>query len=109
MCFRIDFKIILLVLNGFNPKYLSDLLLVYEPPRAIRSLGAGLLFIPKAWTKTYGEASFIFYGPFMVLFIVNSLLKFIFFLVSYVKTSFVIFCLCFINLFIIYSLNTSIF
>ena len=42
---------------------ISNLLLVYEPPRVFRSSGAGLLFIPKAGTKTYGEASFSFYGP----------------------------------------------
>ena len=66
VCFQIDFKICLLVfkaLNGFSRKYLSDLLLVYEPPRAHRSSGAGLLFNPKAGTKTYGEAPFSFYGP----------------------------------------------
>ena len=67
MCFLIDFKIILLVfktLNGVSPKYSSDLLLVYEAHRALRSWGAGLLFLRKAGTKTYREASsHSFYGP----------------------------------------------
>ena len=61
-----DFKILLLVfkaLNDFSPTHLSNLLLVYEPPRALRLSGAGLLFIPKVGTKIYGEASFSFYGP----------------------------------------------
>ena len=66
VCFRIDFKILLLVykaLNGLAPVYLSDLLLSYEPVRALRSSGRGLLVIPKINTKTYGEASFNYYGP----------------------------------------------
>ena len=46
VCFRIDFKILLLVfkaLNGLSPSYLSDLLLNYEPSRTLRSSDRGLL------------------------------------------------------------------
>ncbi len=66
VCFRIDFKVLLLVykaLNGLAPLYLSDLLLSYEPVRALRSSGSGFLTVPKVRTKTYGEASFHYYGP----------------------------------------------
>ena len=64
--FRIDFKVLLLVfksLNGLGPSYLSHLLLPYEPSRALRSSGSGLLIVPKVRSKTYGEASFQYYGP----------------------------------------------
>ena len=41
-----DFKVLLLVykaLNGLGPKYISDLLIFYEPSRSLRSSGgAGL-------------------------------------------------------------------
>ena len=66
VCFRIDFKVLLVVykcLNGLGPSYLSDLLLNYEPSRTLRSSGTGLLVVPKVKTKTYGEASFHYYGP----------------------------------------------
>ena len=64
--FRIDFKILLLVfkcLNGLAPSYLSDLLLPYRPSRTLRSSGSGLLSLPKARTKTQGEAAFSYFGP----------------------------------------------
>uniref|UniRef100_A0A3P9IWS2 Reverse transcriptase domain-containing protein n=1 Tax=Oryzias latipes TaxID=8090 RepID=A0A3P9IWS2_ORYLA len=64
--FRIDFKVLLLVyksLHGTGPSFLSDLLLVYDPPRALRSTGAGLLVVPKVRTKTHGEAFFQHCGP----------------------------------------------
>lgn len=66
VCFRIDFKILLMVfkcLRGLGPSYLSELLLSYEPSRTLRSSGTGLLVIPKARTRTFGEASFQHYGP----------------------------------------------
>lgn len=65
VCQRIDFKILLLVykaLNGLGPKYISDLLLSYEPPRPLRSSGTGLLCVPRVRTK-HGEAAFSFYAP----------------------------------------------
>ena len=64
--FRIDFKVLLLVfkcLNGLGPSYLSDLLLVYQPPRTLRSSGTGLLTIPQVSSKKHGEAAFSYYGP----------------------------------------------
>ena len=66
VCFRIDFKILLLVfkaLNGLSPSYLSDLLLNYEPSRTLRSSDRGLLLIPKIRSKTHGEAAFYYYAP----------------------------------------------
>ena len=65
VCQRIDFKILLLVykaLNGLGPKYISDLLPRYEPPRPLRSSGTGLLSVPRVKTK-YGEAAFSHYAP----------------------------------------------
>ena len=62
---RIDFKILLLVfkaLNGLGPKYISDLLIRYEPSRPLRSSGTGLLSVPRVKTK-HGEAAFSFYAP----------------------------------------------
>ncbi|XP_029938415.1 uncharacterized protein LOC115381268 [Salarias fasciatus] len=64
--FRIDFKVLLLVfkcLNGLAPSYLADLFLPYRPSRALRSSGSALLCVPKARTKTHGEAAFGHYGP----------------------------------------------
>ena len=66
VCFRIDFKVLLLVfkcLNGLGPSYLSKLLLPYEPSRTLRSSGSRLLVIPKVRTHTHSEAYFQFYGP----------------------------------------------
>ena len=66
VCFRIDFKVLLMVykcLNGLGPSYLSELLLPYEPSRPLRSSSSRLLVIPKVRTHTHGEASFHFYGP----------------------------------------------
>ena len=66
VCFRIDFKILLMVfkaLNGLGPDYLSGLLLTYEPSRMLRSSGNMLLITPKVLTKTFGEAAFYHYGP----------------------------------------------
>ena len=66
VCFRTDFKVLLLVfkcLNGHGPSYLSDLLLPYQPSRVLRSSGTGLLIIPKVRTKTHGETAFSHRGP----------------------------------------------
>ena len=66
VCFRVDFKVLLLVfkcLKGLGPSYLSDMLLSYQPSRVLRSSGTGLLIIPRVKTKTYGEAAFSHYGP----------------------------------------------
>lgn len=66
VCFRIDFKTLLLVfktLNGLGPGYLSTLLLDYVPPRTLRSSGKGLFVLPSVNTKTYCQAAFCHYGP----------------------------------------------
>ena len=66
VCFRIDFKILLLVfkcLNGLGPSYLSGLFLPYWPSWTLRSSRTGLLSVPSVRTKTSGEASFYHYSP----------------------------------------------
>ena len=60
VCFRIDFKVLLLVfqcLNGVGPSYLVELLLPYEPSRTLRSSGTGLLTIPKV--RTHSQRSVV--------------------------------------------------
>jgi len=57
---RIDFKTALLVyksLHGLAPKYISDMLVPYEPARTLRSTGTGLMLVPRVRTK-HGEAAF---------------------------------------------------
>ena len=49
-----------LALNGLDPKYISDLLLNYEPSRTLRS--SGQLSVPRVRTK-HGEAAFSYYAP----------------------------------------------
>nr|XP_054587966.1 uncharacterized protein LOC129153102 isoform X1 [Nothobranchius furzeri] len=66
VCFRVDFKVLLMVfkcLNGLGPSYLSELLHKYEPSRSLRSSSSHVLVIPKARTHSQGEASFQLYGP----------------------------------------------
>lgn len=63
--FWIDFKILALVfkaLHGLAPQYLSDMLLLYEPGRPLRSTGTGRLVTPRVSTKI-GEAAFSSYAP----------------------------------------------
>lgn len=51
VCFRIDFKVLLLVfkcLNGLAPGYLSDLLSIYNPARSLRSSNQRQLNVPRA-------------------------------------------------------------
>uniref|UniRef100_A0A3B3HFB5 Reverse transcriptase domain-containing protein n=1 Tax=Oryzias latipes TaxID=8090 RepID=A0A3B3HFB5_ORYLA len=57
---RIDFKAALLVyksLHGHAPKYISDMLVPYEPSRTLRTSGTSLLLIPRVRTKQ-GESAF---------------------------------------------------
>uniref|UniRef100_A0A3B1JQH4 Reverse transcriptase domain-containing protein n=1 Tax=Astyanax mexicanus TaxID=7994 RepID=A0A3B1JQH4_ASTMX len=64
VCYRIDFKVLLLVykcLNGAGPAYLSDVLQQYEPSRTLRSSGTAQLEPPKVKTK-HGEAAFSYYA-----------------------------------------------
>ena len=65
VCQRIEFKILLIVykpLNGLQPKHISDLLVCYEPTRALRSSEATLLTVPRVQTK-HGEAAVSFNAP----------------------------------------------
>ncbi|RJG15175.1 hypothetical protein D4A39_16695, partial [Alcanivorax profundi] len=61
---RIEFKAALLVfkaLHGSAPKYISDMLVPYEPSRTLRTSGTGLLLVPRVRTK-HGEGAFQFYA-----------------------------------------------
>lgn len=63
---RIKFKLLLLVfraLNGSAPEYLSELLTVYTPSRALRSANSYRLIVPKTRLKTYGDRAFFSAGP----------------------------------------------
>uniref|UniRef100_A0A3B1IP97 Reverse transcriptase domain-containing protein n=1 Tax=Astyanax mexicanus TaxID=7994 RepID=A0A3B1IP97_ASTMX len=64
VCYRIDFKVLLLVykcVNGAGPAYLSDVLQQYEPSRTLRSSGTAQLELPTVKTK-HGEAAFSYYA-----------------------------------------------
>ena len=64
--FRIDFKILLTVfkaLNGLAPCYISDMLSLYAPARALRSTDDKHLRIPNPPPKKIGEAAFEIYAP----------------------------------------------
>lgn len=50
-------------LNGVAPSYLSDLLHLYVPSRALRSQDTGLLKVPKARKKDYWGVCFFFLCP----------------------------------------------
>ena len=63
---RINYKVLLTVfkaLNGLGPSYISELLVPYKPARSLRSSGKGLLFIPKARLKCFGDKCFSTYAP----------------------------------------------
>ncbi|XP_049320995.1 uncharacterized protein LOC125781301 [Astyanax mexicanus] len=64
--FRIDYKILLLTykaLHGLAPEYLQDLISCYEPPRLLRSQGAGLLVVPKIQRSSAGGRAFSYKAP----------------------------------------------
>uniref|UniRef100_A0A8C5I3C7 Reverse transcriptase domain-containing protein n=1 Tax=Gouania willdenowi TaxID=441366 RepID=A0A8C5I3C7_GOUWI len=64
--FRIDFKILLFVFkawNGLAPQYITDLIQIYRPQRALRSEGQLQLVVPKANRKTKGDRAFSVVGP----------------------------------------------
>ena len=61
---RIEFKILLLTyksLNGLAPKYITELLPLYEPSRPLRSANSGLLVVPRV-TSQHGKAAFAHYA-----------------------------------------------
>ena len=64
--FRIDFKILMLTYKALNnqaPDYISELLTLYKPSRALRSSCQMLLVVPKTKTKLYGDRSFAASAP----------------------------------------------
>ncbi|KAF7661531.1 hypothetical protein LDENG_00259890 [Lucifuga dentata] len=66
VCFRIDFKILLLVfktLHGQAPIYIGDLLNPYEPDHCLRSSGGNLLTVPVSHLVTKGDWAFAVRAP----------------------------------------------
>ncbi len=64
--FRIEFKILLIVfkiLHGLAPAYLSELLHVHTPVRALRSSNQVLLDVPRARLKNKGDRAFSVVAP----------------------------------------------
>ena len=51
--------------TGSAPDYLCELVSSYTPARRLRSLSQSLAVQPKVASKTYGERSFSFMGPFL--------------------------------------------
>ena len=63
VCFRIDFKILLMILHGLPLCYISDLLFTYEPLCSFRSLSRGILSVPGVWLTTRGDRAFSARAP----------------------------------------------
>ncbi len=64
--FRIEFKILLIVLkilHGLAPAYLSELLHVHTPVRALRSSNQVLLDVTRARLKNKGDRAFSVVAP----------------------------------------------
>ena len=64
--YRIDFKILLLTfkcVHGIAPKYLRDLLSLYNPCRSLRSADRLLLHQPRSRLASYGDRSFACAAP----------------------------------------------
>ena len=64
--YRIDFKILLFVfksLYGLTPEYLSDLVRVHRPSRALRSADQMVLDFPPSLLKTRGDQAFAVTAP----------------------------------------------
>lgn len=63
---RIDFKILLFVfksLNGLAPEYLSALIKLHQPSRALRSADQMLLDVPRSLLKSRGDRAFSVVAP----------------------------------------------
>ena len=63
---RIEFKILLLTfkaLNNMAPVYLEELLVPYQPTRALRSQNSGLLVVPKVSKSRVGARAFSYQAP----------------------------------------------
>ncbi len=66
ICFRVDFKMLLLVYksrNGLAPTYLCELLTEYQPIRSLRSSNQDLLSTPKSRLKCRGDRAFSIAPP----------------------------------------------
>ena len=64
----VKFEILLTMykcVTGSAPDYLCELVSSYTPARRLRSLSQSLAVQPKVASKTYGERSFSFMGPFL--------------------------------------------
>ena len=64
--YRIDFKLLMFVfkaLNGLAPSYLSELLTVRNPSRALRSTNQLLLEVPRSKYKHWGDRAFSVAAP----------------------------------------------
>lgn len=64
--FRIDFKILMFVfraLHGLAPLYLSDILILHRPSRALRSSSQMVLDVPRSRYKQWGDRSFAVAAP----------------------------------------------
>ena len=64
--YRVQFKILVLVwraLNNMGPAYISDMLSLYTPARALRSKSQYMLIIPKTRLKSYGDRAFSVAAP----------------------------------------------
>ena len=58
---RVNFKVLVLTYRALNnqaPKYITDLVPPYEPPRTLRSADQGLIQTPKTFLKTKGDRAF---------------------------------------------------
>ncbi|KAF7690371.1 hypothetical protein HF521_012175, partial [Silurus meridionalis] len=63
---HIDYKILLLTYKAFNGlalQYLSELLYHYDPPRLLRSKGAGYLLVPQIMKTTERSRFFSYKAP----------------------------------------------
>ena len=63
---RIEYKLLLLTfrsLHGLAASYITDLLIRYEPTRALRSADAQLLEVPRCRLRTQGEKAFSSAAP----------------------------------------------
>ena len=63
---RINFKVLLLVykaLLGTAPKYISELLVQYQPPRRLRSSSQAMLQVLKSHRVTVGDRAFSVFAP----------------------------------------------
>ena len=64
---RIDYKIAMFCFMSlkctYAPLYLTSLLKLYQPARALRSQGSMLLEVPRTKLKTFGDRAFISNGP----------------------------------------------